>query len=641
MNRADVKYLRRVLSYVGRHKWLSAASLLATLVSAPTALLTPLPIAFLVDYVFGNRRPPAVVTHIVGSRQSDLVVFAAAFAFATYLLTPVTSAVQSYVTTKLDQTLGLHFRNDIFCHCQTLSHLYFDSRSSGDLMYRVTTESRAVGTIAASVPDFLQNFLILLSMGWVTFQLDHELALLALLVVPGIYASVGFYRSHITPQLVEVRDLEGLALKMVNEAIQLSRITAVFNREDYERRRFQTQGEQALNARLSVTLRQTLFSLAVAALTAIGMTIVLAVGAMHVIHHSLTVGQLIIVLMYIRMVYGPLQTISGAIAQFQKDLVDLRFASELLDTPPDIVDAANAKHLDDVSGSLAFDNVTFKYQNRKEALHDVSFSVAMGATVAIVGPTGAGKTTLISLLPRLCDPSAGRIALNGVDIRDLTLQSLRQKISIVTQEPLLFSQSIADNIRYGRASAKEEEVMEAARCANAHEFISRLPDGYETVLGERGAKVSGGERQRIAIARAFLKDAPILILDEPTASIDSRTEGVILDALDRLMAGRTTFLVAHRLSTIRAADWIVVLDKGRVAEQGTHAQLLRKRGLYRRLFDAQRPAAFRSTPPNQTPARGNGGVVAGLAASQLDRTSGNGSKLKTPVARQGSASGQR
>jgi ABC-type multidrug transport system fused ATPase/permease subunit len=313
----------------------------------------------------------------------------------------------------------------------------------------------------------------------------------------------------------------------------------------------------------------------------------LGVGALHVLEGRLSVGQLLVVMAYIAGVYKPLETISTTVGSLQEMLISLKMSFDLLDTEPEIKDTPHAVACDRVNGAITFEHISFNYRTRVDTLKDISFEVNAGQVVAIVGPTGAGKTTLMSLIPRFYDAQEGRILLDGIDLKSLTLKSLRNQVSIVLQEPLLFSGTIAENIRYGRLDAGVDEVIEAARSANAHDFIMRLPKQYETELGERGAQLSGGERQRIAVARAFLKDAPILILDEPTSSIDSRTEAVILDALDQLMVGRTTFLIAHRLSTVRRADLILVMDRGRLVEQGTHHDLLAQLGLYWQLHEMQ------------------------------------------------------
>jgi ABC-type multidrug transport system fused ATPase/permease subunit len=296
---------------------------------------------------------------------------------------------------------------------------------------------------------------------------------------------------------------------------------------------------------------------------------------------------LLVVLSYIAAVYKPLETISTTVGSLQEILVSLEASFGLLDTPVEIRDRPGAQPLQTCEGSVKFEGVSFAYQDRQRTLEDINFEVRPGQVVGIVGPTGAGKTTLVSLLPRFYEATHGRILLDGRDIRDITLKSLRDHFSIVLQEPVLFSGSIGENIGYGRLGAMQEEIIAAAEAANAHDFIMRLPKKYETRLGERGAKLSGGERQRIAVARAFLRDSPILILDEPTSSIDTKTEAVILDALERLMRGRTTFVIAHRLSTVRYADLLIVIQNGCIVERGTHASLLDRDGVYRQLYEAQ------------------------------------------------------
>jgi len=365
------------------------------------------------------------------------------------------------------------------------------------------------------------------------------------------------------------------------------RVIISFGRERHEHQRFAEQSRRAVEARVRLTVSQTLFTFAINVTTAGGTALVLGYGAFQVLQSQLTVGQLLVTMAYVASIYSPLQTIAAAATPYQEHKVNLRVAFGLLDEVPEISDAPDARPLERVRGHVAFRAVSFSYQGRTHTLNDISFEAQPGELVAIVGPTGAGKTTLISLLPRFYDVIDGAVELEGRDIRSVTLESLRQQFSVVLQEPLLFSATIAENILYGRLEASMDDVLEAARSANAHDFISSLPNGYDTVVGERGSRLSGGERQRIAVARAFLKDAPILILDEPTSSIDTKTEGVILDALERLVVGRTTFMIAHRLSTIRHADRIVVLDKGRVVEQGTHEQLMEHAGLYREMYEVQ------------------------------------------------------
>jgi ATP-binding cassette subfamily B protein/subfamily B ATP-binding cassette protein MsbA len=385
----------------------------------------------------------------------------------------------------------------------------------------------------------------------------------------------------------------------------MMRVIVAFGREDHEHARFRKHTSRAVDARIQTTVRQTLFSLAVNMITAVGTAAVLGLGAHRVIDGTMTIGELLVVIAYIAAVYKPLETISYTIGSLQEKFVSLQVAYNLLDTRSEIGDPPDPRPLGVVTGRVTYEDVGFSYAGRGETLKGVSFEASAGKVIGIVGPTGAGKSTLVSLLPRFYDVNQGRILLDGVDIRDVSLKELRDQISLVLQEPLLFSDTIAENIRYGRLEASMDEIVEAAKAANAHDFIMKLPDEYDTMLGERGAAISGGERQRVSLARAFLKNAPILILDEPTSSVDSRTEAVILDALDRLMIGRTTFMIAHRLSTLHDASMILVLDQGRLVEQGTREELLAAGGLFQQLYEAQnmrsRSAASAAAPSHSIP----------------------------------------
>ena len=510
--------------------------------------------------------------------------------------------------TKLQLGMGLDVRSELFQHAQRLSLSFHDQRKTSKLMYAINGQADAAAQLVMTVPQLAQNVFTLVGMFWVTYTIDSTIALISLTVVPFLYMAVGYYVKNIESRLMEVKRMEAQSLSIVHEAMAMLRVIVAFCREQYEHARYRRQGLESVDARVKLTVRQTVFSLVVNMTTAVGTALVLGFGAFAVMEGRLTVGELLVIVSYVAAVYKPLEQISTTIGSLQNQFVSLRIAFNLLDTDPEISNSPGAVAIDRVRGDIRYERVGFSYNRRKDTLKGIDFEARAGRTDERDDLSGAGKTTLISLLPRLYDPTEGRILLDGRDIREYTLESLRGQISIVLQEPLLFSGSIYENIRYGRLEATHDEILEAARNANAHDFIERLPKGYDTTVGERGVQLSGGERQRIAVARAFLKDSPILILDEPTSAIDSKTESVILDALDRLMVGRTTFMVAHRLSTIRNADMILVLNGGELVEQGTHDVLLERDGLYRQLYDMQTSRARRKiAPPEEIVAPREGG----------------------------------
>jgi len=481
----------------------------------------------------------------------------------------------------------LDLRSDLFAHAQRLSLAFHDERQTGELMGRINYAASSLGIIVMAIPPLAQGLFTLCGMVAIAALISLKVTLVSLSVMPLMYWSLTLYGSRVVPRLERVQRLEWQSLTIVNEAMAMLRVIVPFGRERHEFRRFREQGETAARERVQLTVRQTLFNLAVTACSALGTALVFYVGFHERFSDNISTGELVVLLSYIAAVYAPLEQISNTIGGLNQQLVQLNASFQLLEMEPEVQEAPDAIELGHARGEVELDGVQFAYRGRVPVLRDISLHVPAGSRVAIVGPTGAGKTTLLSLLVRFYDPQRGRVLIDGIDIRRLTLASLRSQIALVLQEPLLFAGSVASNIRYGRLDASIDEVIAAAKAANAHDFISRLPHGYETLVGERGSGLSGGERQRIAVARAFLKDAPILVLDEPTSSIDSKTEAVILDALDRLAVGRTTFTIAHRLSTIREADLIVVLDHGAIVERGTDEELLRKGGLYSQLHAAQ------------------------------------------------------
>jgi ABC-type multidrug transport system fused ATPase/permease subunit len=589
--------LFRVLPYLYRYTGLAALSAVVTLLAVAVGLLLPWPLKIVIDNVLGAQRLTLSWASWVNSLdRATILMLTVASGLVLTLLSNALAIATSYLKTRLEQGIILDFRSDLFHHAERLSVAFRDQVSTGRLVYAINFEATAAGHLVMALQPLAQSALTVVGMVWITFRIDPILALLAVTVVPILYYAIGYYATHIQPRLMEVKWMEADALSIIHDAMSMVPVVSAFGREEHELSRFRHQSAATLRARVGITTRQTFFSLCINMTTAAGTALVLGFGSYQALRGRLTPGDLLVVLSYVAAVYKPLESISYTMGSLQDNLVGLRMGFHILDTKPLIEEAPNAEELPSPAGRVTFDDVSFSYPGRVDTLKSISFDVEPGQVVAIVGPTGAGKTTLASLIPRFYDPLSGRILIHGRDIRQLTLKSLRDHISIVPQEPLLFAGTIADNIRYGRLDASMDDVIEAAMAANAHDFISTLGGGYDTQIGERGVRLSGGERQRLCVARAFLKRASILILDEPTASIDSRTEAVILDALDRLMVGRTTFMIAHRLSTVRHADLILTLDHGVVVEHGTHDELLHRGGLYAQLHEAQTRRLERKRP---------------------------------------------
>jgi ATP-binding cassette, subfamily B, bacterial len=643
------KILPRMLPYLRPYRKLAIVSVILTIVTALVALAQPWPLAFTVDSIIGDKGAPGFVTEVFGSSTGSLIAFAVV---ATLMLTLMSGGIEiwnEYLSTKVDQWMVLDLRSDMFEHAQKLSLAFHDTESKGILMYRINNQAAAMGAIVVQLPVVAQNLLTVIGMAYISVRINPLLALLALGTTPFVVYSTMFYTERIEPRIYRVRGLGALNLAIVYEAMAMMRVVLAFGTQRREWKRFRKQGESWADETVGLTVRQTAFKLVVQLIASAGTAAVIGVGAYQAVNGKISAGELLVVLSYINQIYKPLEELTTTITTFQQQFINLLMSFDLLDMKPDITEKSGAQSLKRARGEIELDGVGFGYQRRPGVLKDVSAHVPPGRAVAIVGPTGAGKSTLVSLLPRFYDAAEGSVRIDGHDVRDLKLADLRNQFSIVLQEPLLFSGTIANNIRYGKPNASDEEVIDAAKAANAHDFISALPDGYSTLLGEGGAKTSGGERQRIAVARAFLRDTPILILDEPTSSIDSRTEDVILDALDRLIQGRTTILIAHRLSTIRSVDEIIVMDNGRVVQQGTHEELAEQPGMYRQLWEAQTrsrraevaqlPAPSATEEPAPAPARlpaGKPESGGGEAAEATpDEAAGARQISKEPIKRRG------
>lgn len=566
----DLTLYRRLLRQA-RPYWLQiAGTLLLDLLSTPVILLSPLPLKIVVDSVIGSQPLPGFLDVLLpaATRGSDAAVLglAVGLVVAIPLLGQLQGLGSSLLRSYTGEQMVLGFRARLLHHVQRVSLSYHDSRGTSDSTYRIQYDAPAIQwfTIDGVIPLCNTGF-TLAGVIYVTLQLDWQLALVALTVSPILLLVTQLYSRRLRNQWLEYALFDSSAMSVVQEVLAAIRVVKAFGREDYEEDRFVRHSSKAVWSMIRVVITSNYVSFLVSLTIGIGTAAVLFMGVRHVQSGVLTLGELLLVNSYITQLFGPLKSIGDQVTNLQKSLASAERAFALLDEAPDITERKHARPIARASGAVAFRNVSFGFNEDHLVLRDISFQVTAGTRVGIVGRTGAGKTTLMSLLIRFFDPTSGQILLDGVDLRDYKLADLRNQFAIVLQEPVLFSTSIAENIAYARPSSSDRDIIAAAKAANAHTFIASLPQGYETQVGERGMRLSGGERQRISLARAFLKDAPILILDEPTSSVDTRTEAAIMDAMERLMHGRTTFMIAHRLSTLENCNVLLTIADGRLA----------------------------------------------------------------------------
>jgi ATP-binding cassette subfamily B protein len=559
---------RRILSQI-RPFWRQILLLLLVdLLATPLLLLSPVPVALAVGTLIGGNPLPGFVDAFVpdslGRSSLALLFVVAGLQVLIVLMTELQSLVSYVLQTRTGERLTLDFRGRLFRHVQRLSLSFHDTRGSHDSIYRIQYDAEAMQHIVESVIPFVGAAVMLVAALYVTARIDAELALIALLVVPALFLLSRVYTRRVHRRYHDLKELESSALGVLQDVLTSMRVVKAFGRERAEHARYIERSDRTIRARVRLSFTEASFGLAVNVVIAIGTAAVLFVGVRHVQAGVLSTTAFLVVLGYLAQLYGPLETISQKVGDLQSSFASAERAFELLDETPDVKEKPHARRLGRARGAIEFRDVSFGYDGQISVLRDISFSIAPGTRLGIVGKTGAGKTTLVNLITRFYDPTAGAIQLDGVDLRDYRLADLRNQFGIVLQEPVLFSTSIAENIAYARPNARTRDVIAAAAAANAHEFIGQLPDGYDTVVGERGMRLSGGERQRIALARAFLKDAPILILDEPTSSVDTKTETAIMEASERLMKGRTSLMIAHRLSTLENCDARFEIEYGRL-----------------------------------------------------------------------------
>jgi len=556
-----------------------------------TDLLEPWPLKVVFDYVFGSKRMPdwlASMVSFIGDDKFSILNFAVLAVIVIALFGAVSSYFEKYLTTSVGQWVMHDLRRVLYSHIQRLSLSYHDQKRTGDLISRVTSDIDAVQSLISNVLlGMVVNVLTLLGMMAVMLYLNWQFTLIALAVAPGLFWVVYHYTRRIKQASRAVRRKEGEVVSVLEEVLSSIRVVKAFAREDYEQERFEKESRESVERALEARSVKAKLAPLVEVIVACGTCLVLWYGARLVMTGGLTSGELLVFLLYLAKMYKPMRELSKMTDTISKADVGWERIREVLENEMQVRDVPGAKRAPLFKGEIEFDHVSFSYDENARVLKDLNLKIEPGQVAALVGPTGAGKTTIVSLLPRFYDHTSGQIRIDGRDIRQFKIKSLRQQISFVLQEALLFRATVAQNIAYGKPEATEEEIVRAAKLANADEFIDRMPEGYDTMIGERGVTLSGGQRQRITIARAIIRNAPILILDEPSAGLDSASEKLVFDALANLMEGRTSIVIAHRLATVMRADVIFVIDGGRVVEQGTHAELLENGGLYSRLYELQ------------------------------------------------------
>lgn len=575
---------RRTLRYFAPHRRGIAVALIFVLLTIGINLLKPWPLKFVVDALI----PKGVVT----SSQDPTLYRDLFLVCATLVMLHLTAGIFNLINNYLQVRIGLQalvrVRTDLFSHLQQLSLKFHDTQRSGDSMYRVSYDAQAIQSIFnkgfsslfAAAVTFIGTMIVMVKM-------DGALTLLALIIAPLLFYAIYFFADRIRKESTEIAESESALTSRTQEGITGIRIVHAFGQEEYELNRFEQHCVQSLKANLKLTLTHVSSALVVGTLMSLGTAAMIYLGARHVIEGTLSLGEMLVFISYLGMLYEPLQTLSYTSWALEGAAAGAQRVFEILDVPEDVRDQPNAQNISSTKGEIVFDQVCFSYDESRNILKHISINIAGGSTVAFVGATGAGKTTLLSLIPRFYHPTSGSVRLDGIDLKDLKKKSLRAQIGMVLQDTMLLAGTIRQNIAYGRLGASPEEIEAAARAARVHDFASQLPKGYDTEVGERGVRLSVGQRQRIGIARAFLKNAPILLLDEPTSALDPETEAGIMETLRDLMKGRTTVIVTHRIATVHHSDQIFVLENGRVIEEGLGPDLLQKQNAYARLYQAQ------------------------------------------------------
>lgn len=564
--------------------------LIFSLASIGLNLLKPWPLKIIVDWVIPRFSLGAQVKWPDSApwwlQDAKTVVALLCLALvAIQMLWAVCNYLSNYIFVKIGLQALLNLRTELYAHLQRLSLKFHDTRRSADSSFRVAYDSQSIQTIYnKGFTNIFTSGITLLGTFVIMLRLDWQLTLLSLVIIPFLIGTIYFFANRIRRESTSIQEHESAVLTQAQEGLGAIRMVHAFGREEFEVSQFHQQARGSLQANLRLNATNVRSALIISTLVVIATAGMYYLGTMHVLRGTLSLGSLLVFTAYLLMLYQPLESLTYTAWAMEGATAGARRCFEILDRQDDVVDSPKAVAIEKTKGAISFQNASFGYNSTREILSNISLEIAPNQIVALVGGTGAGKSTLVSLVPRFYDPTAGHLTLDGRDIREITKKSLRQQIAIVLQDTLLFSTTVRENIAYGRPGANDEEIREAARRAQADEFISKLPDAYESQVGERGGHLSVGQRQRIGIARAFLKNAPILLLDEPTSALDPTTESAIMETIKELMRGRTTIIITHRIATIHGVDQILVLDNGRVVEQGRGPELVARGGVYAKLY---------------------------------------------------------